>query len=261
MRPAPRLRIPADRRRRRHQPHGAPQRQRRRQHGGPASAPPQRPAMREAEERPLHRRRVFHLDRHARQQARRRAARHDAAHASIGQRQRQPSRQRDGQVVEDRRLPAAPAQQRQADQVQRAGRQRAAPVRPQPACPRRHRRRDKLIGQDAVAGQAAQRGEQQEQPDRLAVPDVDIGHGAAQHPVADQQIILLVDMDHRIAPIGTAQRDRQDKKDDRREDGAGHGHAEGFRRRVDRHRQSAAPAPHQGPGYVADAAPHDVAGL
>ena len=48
---------------------------------------------------------------------------------------------------------------------------------------------------------ADQRGQRikQEQADRLAIPDVDEGHGALQHPLADQPVELLIELDDRIA--------------------------------------------------------------
>ncbi len=76
--------------------------------------------------------------------------------------------------------------------------------------------RDQLIGENAIARQQADRGEDREQADRLAIPYVDIGQGAVEQAVADEQIILLVDMDHRVAEIDRThgERDHQQQRRD-----------------------------------------------
>jgi hypothetical protein len=63
-------------------------------------------------------------------------------------------------------------------------------------------RGDDLIGEDAVTAEGADRGIDQEQAERLAIPEVDEGQAEAMpEPIADQQIELLVDLDDRIAEL------------------------------------------------------------
>lgn len=73
--------------------------------------------------------------------------------------------------------------------------------------PRRDERGGDLVHQDAVAADAADGSEDQEQPDRLAIEDVDERPCAVQQAIADQQIELLVAMDHRVAEERAADRE------------------------------------------------------
>lgn len=177
-----------------------------------------------ADERTLDRGRVFGLDREPAEQAGECPPKDNregrASPCALGQVERDQRRAGNEQIVEDRRLPAAPTQQRQPDQIASARRQRAGPARPGPQCRAPddiggrggEQARDQLIGDHAIAGQQPHRGIEQEQPDRLAIPDIEIGCRAVQDAVADQQIILLVDMDDRIAEIPGAQGKRDDRE-------------------------------------------------
>ena len=177
------------------------------------------PEVGRAEERAFDDGRVFGLDREASEQAGGRAVEDDRARRTNlgqhGQTQRQYRGAGGEEVVEDGRLPSAAAEQRQPQDIggsRKQGRRRSRAQHPPAAChqPRRgggEQRRDQLVGEDAIAGQQPDRGEDQEQADGLAVPQIDIGHGAVQHPVADEQIILLVDMDDRVAEIMRTQGD------------------------------------------------------
>jgi hypothetical protein len=85
---------------------------------------------------------------------------------------------------------------------------------------RREQRRHELIGEDAVARQQPDRGIDREQADRLAVPHVDIRYRAVEHAIADQQVILLVDMDQRIAEVARANDDGDRQQDQEQRDAA-----------------------------------------
>jgi hypothetical protein len=124
--------------------------------------------------------------------------------------QHQPG-QRHGQVEEHRRLTAIALIARQAEQIGHASPEGA----PWPGDHARHAidrqrggRREEhghhLILHHAQSAQQPDRRIEDEQAHRLAVPDVHIGDRAMQHPVADQQIELLVDVQHGIAESGAA---------------------------------------------------------
>jgi hypothetical protein len=134
-----------------------------------------------------------------------------------GQAQGQQRRQRDRKIVEDRGLPALPADHRHGQQVEDARAPGTDRGRAQATGDvqdhRRGRTREQgcrhLIDDDAIRRDQPEPREQQEEAVRLAVPKVDERHRAVQHPVADQQIPLLVDIKHRIAEIPAAQQQRQ----------------------------------------------------
>ncbi len=83
----------------------------------------------------------------------------------------------------------------------------------------REKRRHDLILDNPVAAERSDRRIDQEQANRLSVPDVEIGHRAMPDPVADQQIELVVDLDNGIAELRTAQGKRKQEKDDCRTTG------------------------------------------
>ena len=187
--------------------------------GLPRAGSMQIPAMRQPEKGAFHHRRIFGLDGESGEQAYGGALQHDGAPvAPLGQHrqaQRRPAGSGHEQIVEDRGLPAPTAEKSQPQEIgdrccpraERAGAQPSCGKRDQPGGRRSEQRRGPLIGEDAVARQQPHAFEQQEQPQRLAIPEIDIRQRPAQHPVADQQIILLVDMNHRVAEVMCAQRD------------------------------------------------------
>ena len=59
-------------------------------------------------------------------------------------------------------------------------------------------RGDDLVLHEPLAAEQPRPGIDQEKSDRLAVEDVDIGQRPVQHPVADQQIELLVEAHDRV---------------------------------------------------------------
>ena len=84
----------------------------------------------------------------------------------------------------------------------------ARDARDAPCGQRGEERRDDLVGKDAVTANRTDRGIDQEQPERLAIPEVDEGQPTTvPEPVADQQVELLVDLDDRIAELPSADRD------------------------------------------------------
>ena len=124
--------------------------------------------------------------------------------------------ERGQQVVEDRALPAGAAERQQPEQIAeprgkgRRGRRGAAREEMHQGRSRpRAQRRGELIGDDGTAAEHSCRGIDQEQADRLAVPQIDIGQQAVPQPVADQQIELLVIIDRRIAEPRPADRERR----------------------------------------------------
>jgi hypothetical protein len=161
---------------------------------------------------PFEQGRVFDLQRDADQRHHAKPAAHQPGARALGchPAQHQPG-QRHGQVEEHRRLTAIALIARQAEQIGHASPEGA----PWPGDHARHAidrqrggRREEhghhLILHHAQSAQQPDRRIEDEQAHRLAVPDVHIGHRAMQHPVADQQIELLVDVQHGIAESGAA---------------------------------------------------------
>ena len=101
---------------------------------------------------------------------------------------KQPRRPGDQQIVEHRRLAADPAKQRQHHQIGERGEQRSSAADEQAGDAvdhqgggRREHGRDELHRDDRATADRGDARVEQEQPDRLAIPDVDVrplGRGA-----------------------------------------------------------------------------------
>ena len=140
----------------------------------------------------------------------------------LGATDQQCGRAGDEQIVEDRRLGGLPTEQGQGQQIGQGREQCAAragemqrDVANDPCGGDGEGGRDRLHHQHRSAADRRNARENQEQPDRLAVPDVDVGPLPADHGVADIMIELVVDDDDRIAEGDDAAGDRH--RDDQRE--------------------------------------------
>ena len=176
-----------------------------------------------AEKRAFDDRRVFELDRHAHERHRREP---QQEHPPGVARPVGPERRGRGgggeQVVDHGGLPAVAVERVQDQEVgERRHERGAVPGRSarhgpdQARGPRHARRDDELVLDDALAAQRADARVEEEQPHRLAVPQVHIRELTRQEAVADEEVELLVEAEDRIAEGHGAgqQRGEQDRRD------------------------------------------------
>ncbi|EPE62587.1 hypothetical protein L479_00991 [Exiguobacterium sp. S17] len=216
----------------------APGRQRREQRqrdpyqrhaGQPCHRHPRTPSPPEqdtAERHPLGQHRIFDLRRQADGRHRHRAL-DEQPPPPLNRAQHRCTGNQHQRIVEDRRLAPFPLHQVQPEDIED---RRDEPAHGAGEAPRHllhaisggddEAGRDQLIGQEPVAppcGPQSPRSRiEQEQPDRLAIEDIDIGQRAVEHPVADQQIELLVEPDHRIAETLRARGERDERQEQQR---------------------------------------------
>lgn len=139
----------------------------------------------------------------------------DEASASFGGPDERQRCDGDEQIVEDRRLATLSAERDEGCEIDDPGEQRplaigdaAGEASDDPRGGNREQPRDQLILLDPATAQSGDGGVDQEQADRLSVPDIDIGQLAMVDRLADQQIILVVDVEQRIAEYCGARDDR-----------------------------------------------------
>ena len=168
-----------------------------------------RPDQRQPEKHPLEHHGIFDLDRQPHQQHRRQPAAKQRPAPPNRPAHQQPRHQH-RQIIEHRRLAALALHEVQPEHIEQRrhpGAKRPG-ITPPPAvnhkggC-RHEQRRQQLVVQKRIAPANAaghnRPGIEHEQPQRLAVPDIDIGQRPMQPAVGHQQVILLVKPQHRVA--------------------------------------------------------------